>query len=288
MQILDGGMGGELIKRGASSSTELWSAQALLDAPEVVRAVHQDYIDAGARLIITNSYSTIPSYLGKLGMSERFEELTALAARIARETADAADAPVQVAGSLPPLSESYRADLVPPDEEARPIYDRLVAVLAPYVDVFLCETMSCAREARVAATAAQAGNKPIYVAWTLDEQPGQGLRSGETIAAAYAAVAELPLAGLLFNCTAPEAIESALIELRGLTDLPIGAYPNLLHIPEGWTLDDADIPSGRRDMSVDEFLGFCDRFAAAGATMLGGCCGIGPEYIAALSARHAS
>jgi len=66
--ILDGGMGGELIRRGHATRTELWSALALLEAPDDVLAVHADYIAAGARLIITNTYSTIAGYLGKAGL----------------------------------------------------------------------------------------------------------------------------------------------------------------------------------------------------------------------------
>ena len=89
LTVLDGGMGQELIRRG-SPPGGLWSAKALIDKPESVRAVHQDYIDAGARVIITNSYSTIPSYLAKENMQSRYAELTETAAVLAREVADQA------------------------------------------------------------------------------------------------------------------------------------------------------------------------------------------------------
>ncbi|MEM7099978.1 MAG: homocysteine S-methyltransferase family protein [Pseudomonadota bacterium] len=282
--ILDGGMGGELIRRGLSTSAELWSAQALLDAPEHVLEVHQDFIQAGARVIITNSYSTIPSYLGKLDMAHRFEELTQIAGQIARRAAESSEHDVLVAGSLPPLSESYRPDLVPSDAQAAPIYEALVRALNPYVDLFICETMSSAREARNAAVAArQLGEgKPIFVSWTLAENPDAGLRSGESIGDAVAAIEDLEPSALLFNCTTPEAIEVALRSLGGVTQTPIGAYPNLLHIPEGWTLDDPDIPAGRRELSIPDFVAFAERYVDAGATFIGGCCGIGPGYIAAL------
>ncbi len=114
--ILDGGMGGELMKRGANSGKALWSAQSLIDAPEMVTQVHADFIAAGADIITTNSYSTIPSYLGKQGLAHEFETYTAKAGRLARAAADSAIGSVRVAGSLPPLDESYRADLVPAAE----------------------------------------------------------------------------------------------------------------------------------------------------------------------------
>ena len=286
--ILDGGMGGELIRRGSASRTELWSARALLEAPEDVLAVHRDYIAAGARLIITNTYSTIPSYLGKVGLEARYVELTDLGGRLARQAADAAAASgcvVQVAGSLPPLAESYRADMVPADEIAEPIYRELVQALLPHVDLFICETMSSAREAANAVTAASTygQNKPVYVSWTLDERPGHGLRSGESLDEALAALTPFNPAALLFNCTSPEAIVVALEELRVRDTRPLGAYPNLLHIPQGWTLDDTSVQSGRREMSLDEYVGFARTFVKAGATLVGGCCGIGPEYIRALA-----
>ena len=81
-------------------------------------------------------------YLEKEGLKERYQELTALAGRIAREVADEFGRSVQVAGCLPPLDVSYRPDLVPSDENSRPIYKNLVEVLDPCVDLFLCETMS--------------------------------------------------------------------------------------------------------------------------------------------------
>lgn len=284
--ILDGGMGGELIRREATPRGELWSAQALLDVPDTVCEVHDDYIAAGADIITTNSYSTIPSYLGKLDLASRYEELTALAGQLARQSADRSPRTILVAGSLPPLDESYRWDLVPADAEAMPVYRCLVNALEPFVDVFFCETMSCIRESVNALSAARevAPDKPRYVSWTLDETPGSGLRSGESVAAAVASIADLDVSGLLFNCTSPEAISEGLAELAPLTNLPFGAYPNRLSIPEGWTLDN-DVPTGlRNDLDVSSYCRYSEQWIALGASIIGGCCGIGPEYIEAL--RH--
>lgn len=286
--VLDGGMGGEILRRIPHARFGLWSATALIEAPDLVVDLHREFIDAGADVITTNTYSTIPSYLDKKGMAHRFEELTALAGTLARRTADEAGRPVRVAGGLPPLSESYRPDLVPEDAEMAPVYRAMVRALAANVDVFLCETMSLAREARCAASAALAEGqgKPVYVSWTLDERPGTGLRSGESVAEALDALADLDIAGLLFNCTHPEAIEAGLRELRTLTDKPIGCYVNRLNrVPAGWTLDN-DIEMGARDdLSVELYVASIERSIACGATIVGGCCGIGPEYIRELSAR---
>ncbi len=286
LTILDGGMGGELLRRGLGGSDGLWSAQALIDHPDVVTGVHRDYIDAGARIIITNTYSTIPSYLGKADQAGRYLELAAIAGQIARKVADDSESEVLVAGSLPPLNESYRFDLVPPEEEATPIYEELAKALRPYVDMFLCETMSSAKEARNAVSAARriAGDDmPVWVSWTLAEEPGKGVRSGDSIKTAFHAIAEFSPDAFLFNCTAPDAISAGLKELRKLTDKPIGAYPNVFHVPEGWTLDN-EINVEPREMTEAEYLNYAEDWQRSGATLIGGCCGVGPEFIRALSA----
>lgn len=286
LTILDGGMGVELMARGQSTGGGLWSAQALLQAPETVADIHRDYIKAGASIIITNSYSTIPSYLAKGGMAEQYLSLTQRAGEIARSVADEFDGQVRVAGSLPPLDESYRFDLAPVDEEARPVYESLVEALSPYVDLFVCETMSCAREGRNAALAAAASGKPFWVAWSLNDDPGRGLRSSETVREAYAAVVDLEPEAYLFNCSTPEAISAAVSELRALTDRSLGVYPNLFHVPKDWTLDN-DVSVAGREMTVEEYIALAQDWRSQGVSIIGGCCGVGPRYIEALAAMEA-
>ena len=277
-------MGAELIKRGLTPRTGLWSARALLDEPEGVVQVHADYIEAGASVITTNSYSTIPSYLAKADMAESYQELTVVAAKLARRAADAATIPVRVAGCLPPLDESYRHDLVPEDEPSQAVYRELVTVLTPYADLYLCETMSCVREAVNASSAARAvdPHKPLWVAWTLHETPGEGLRSGESLADALAAVQPFEPDAYLFNCTSPAAISAAVETLAKLTNKPIGAYPNSYHVPEGWTLDNEKSIEAR-DMTTEDFVAFSRDWRNKGASILGGCCGIGPSQIDAMA-----
>ena len=284
--ILDGGMGGEIQRRVPQAAHGLWSALALVERPELVADIHREYIDAGAAVITTNTYSTVPSYLGKADLANRYGELTQQAARLARRTADESDAAVRVAGALPPLSESYRADLVPEEEEAAPIYATMVRAMADSVDLFLCETMSSAAEACNAASQAVAhgGGKPVYVSWTLNETPGAGLRSGETVAQAFAGLAHLEVDAFLFNCTHPEAIEAGLRELAPLTDKPTGCYPNRLNrVPEGWTLDNEVVTGARRDLPREMYVASILRCIEHGASIVGGCCGIGPGDIGALA-----
>ncbi len=286
--ILDGGMGGEISRRLDGAGQGLWSAKALVEAPDLVVDIHNEFIQAGAQVIITNTYSTIPHYLAKEGMADQYIELTRLGGELARRAADASDKEVRVAGALPPLNESYRPDLVPDAAKATPIYENIVKTLNPYVDLYICETMSSAIEARTAAQAARhfGNNKPVYVAWTLNETPGSGLRSGETVTTAYNALEGLSVDAYLFNCTTPEAIAASLSELTGLTDKPVGAYANRVgEVLEGWTLDN-EVPTIRRtDLGEEYFADMGLKCVELGATIVGGCCGIGPEYIRVLSNR---
>jgi S-methylmethionine-dependent homocysteine/selenocysteine methylase len=284
--VLDGGMGGEISSRLEDAATGLWSAKALIEKPDLVVDIHKEYIEAGARIIITNTYSTIPHYLDKAGMADRYVELTRLGGKLARQAVDESGEEVLVAASLPPLSESYRPDLVPPAEEALPIYKNLVEALDDYVDLYICETMSTAEEAVTASTQAlrYGGGKPVYVSWTLGETPGSGLRSGESVKSAFEALAHLDITGFMFNCAFPEAIEAALLELRPLTDKPLGCYPNRTdRVLSGWTLDNDIALGSRADIDEQYFVAMSQRCIDAGATIVGGCCGIGPAYIKALA-----
>ena len=85
----------------------------------------------------------------------------------------------------------------------------------------------------------------------------------------------------LFNCTSPSAICAGIETLAALTDKPIGAYPNSYHVPAGWTLDN-DKPVEHRDMTQDDFIGFARECRDKGASIIGGCCGVGPSHIDAM------
>ena len=167
--LLDGGIGQELRRRSPAGDGPLWSAQVLIDAPEIVLAVHGDFIRAGARIITTNSYATTRPRMTVAGIGDRVGELNRAAGELARRARDTCGEAVLIAGSLPPLYGSYRPEQVRPFAEIEPLYREQAEVLAPHVDLFICETMSSADEARAAATAAAATGKPVWVAWTVED-----------------------------------------------------------------------------------------------------------------------
>ena len=285
--LLDGGMGRELRFRGVEISDTIWSASALLAAPKVVREIHRDYIAAGADVITTNTYGVIRADLAQEGIEHRFAELNRMACTLACEARDAAERPAWIAGSLPPLRGSYRPDLVGPSDEIERLYQEQAELLAPQVDLFLCETMSSSTEARAAATAACQTGRPVWVSWTLHEDRSGRLRSGETIAEAVAALADLPVTGLLANCSAPESITSAMAQLVATGLDHVGGYANTFTpVPEDWTLDGNQQSDGviglRNDLDPRHYAEHVADWLEAGATVVGGCCGTRPAHIAVL------
>ncbi|NNG03563.1 MAG: homocysteine S-methyltransferase family protein [Inquilinus sp.] len=283
---MDGGMGQELRRRGLKGPNTLWSSYALIADPAAVEAVHLDYIEAGARLIVTNSYSTTRRRLRDGGVEDRFAELNRLAGEVACRARDESGETVLIAASLPPLGITYQPGDVAPAEEAVPLYAEQAAVLAPYVDLFLCETLSSGAEGRAAAEGAATTGKPVWVAWTLEDTNSGRLRSGETIGEAAALLEGQPVSALLANCCPPESVTAGLPALAALGDRPFGGYANgFVPIPEGWDLRvHGDTPGRRDDLDPEAYAAHVARWIAAGARLVGGCCEVGPAHIARLRA----
>lgn len=284
--LLDGGMGRELRARGVPILETIWSANALLVAPEIVLQIHRDEIASGADVITTNTYGATRESLAKEGIAERFAELTLHACELARQARDGADREVLIAGSLPPLRGSYRPDLVGPREEIEPLYREQATLLAPHVDLLLCETMSSAAEAVAAVSGAVTTGLPVWVSFTLDDYSGR-LRSGETVSEALAALEGLPVSGVLANCCPPESISAAIPEIVASGKAHVGGYANTFRpVPRGWTLDgdgadDGLLPS-RDDLDPEAYAKYASSWLALGATVVGGCCGTGPAHTARL------
>ena len=288
--LLDGGMGQELVRRSADPAHPQWGAWVMMNEPERVQGLHEDYLRAGARVITLNAYSINRSRLAAFGMAERLAELQQTAIDLARRARDAVGVDAAIAGCLPPLIGSYHPELLPPDPELLAEYREIVALQAPFVDVLLCETMSKASEARMAATAAAEAGKPVWVAWTLDEDLAPDgaarLRSGETIDQAIAALDGLAVEALLFDCCPPEAITAGLPALAG-HGRAFGGYANAFTpIPQGFVLGETvDMLDQRTDLGPEAYAEHVMGWVASGASIVGGCCEIGPEHIAEIARR---
>jgi S-methylmethionine-dependent homocysteine/selenocysteine methylase len=298
--ILDGGTGRELLRQGAPFRQPEWSALALIEAPEFVTRVHRAFVEAGADVITTNSYALVPFHIGP----ERFESdgarLATLAGHLAREVADAAPHRVRVAGSLPPICGSYRADWFDPTF-ARPILARLVAALGDSVDHWQAETLSSIAEAELVRETLGADRRPLWLSFTLNDDgaiPGlPRLRSGEPVGEAVTAAIRLGAAAVLFNCSKPEVMGDAVERARdvllaarrfGIGGIAIGVYANAFAPEDYTTAANSGLNAIRADLDPPGYLAWADDWVERGATIVGGCCGIGPEHIAALKSAFAA
>jgi len=289
IRILDGGMSRELQRLGAELKQPEWSALALINAPDIVRQVHAEFIEAGADVVTTNSYALVPFHIGEERFRKDGASLIALSGRLAREAADASGREVTVAGSLPPIFGSYE----PQNFDASRVQDYLgvlVENLDPFVDVWLGETLSLIAEGEAVRQAVAKTGKPFWISFTLDDDTAQvngdepKLRSGETVRAAAEWAAGSGAAALLFNCSKPEVMKAA-VETAATTfkekdaSLEIGVYANAFEGEQGETAANEGLHSTRADLTDDIYSRFACTWADAGATMIGGCCGIGAAHI---------
>ncbi|MCL7928621.1 homocysteine S-methyltransferase family protein [Halomonas llamarensis] len=281
--LLDGGMGQELRKLSHRPVSPLWSAQVMLDEPHLVTHVHRNFIEAGARVITLNTYSATPLRLARDGKPGMFELLHAAALSAAHQARDGSHQEVRIAGCLPPLVASYHPDSVPDDATCQRDYRRIVARQADGVDVFLCETMSLAREARAATVAAVESQRPVWVAFTVDDNDGTRLRSGELLAAVARDVVSLGAERIVVNCSVPEAVTTAMHELANL-GVPFGGYANgftsIAPLQPGGTVDKL---TARTDLDPAAYTAHALKWIEQGATIVGGCCEVSPAHIATLA-----
>ncbi|MFK8081193.1 MAG: homocysteine S-methyltransferase family protein [Granulosicoccus sp.] len=284
--LLDGGLGQELLRRSNRAPSAMWSAEVMLREPQLVRDLHVDYIRSGASVLTLNTYSATPERLERENALEHLESLHQGAMQAAREAIDIASLQeVSIAGCLPPLVASYRPDVSLPEDISLETYRRLVELQAPAADLFLCETMASIAEARCAAAAALESGKPVWLALTVsDDEPDQ-LRSGEKLSDAIAVLEPMGLAAILLNCSHPEAINAAWPTLRGCARR-IGAYANAFVSVEalqpGGTVEELQT---RADLNPAEYAEHAMGWIENGATIVGGCCEVGPAHIKALHTR---
>ncbi len=275
-RVLDGATGSELLRRGVVSAARLWGVGALLDAPDAVRDLHRDYAAAGAEALTAATFRVAPYSLRGAGLEARAAELAALAVRLARVGCRAAGSDALVLASQTTLEDCYRPDLVPDDDTLRREHAASAGLLAGAgPDALLLETFNTVRETRAAAEAAVRTGLPVLVA--LACTGGGHLLSGEDARDAAAAASLAGVVAVGVNCTAVRDLAPALARVAEGTGLPLVAYAN-----NAWHADDspwlAAVP-----LPPERYAACAAAWAAAGARLVGGCCGTSPAHVAVLA-----
>ena len=288
--LLDGGMGQELVHRSKDPAHPQWGAHVMREEPEIVQGLHEEYLRAGASVLTLNTYAVTRGRFRRLSSETEFVPMQNQAIKLAQAARDAVGKEASLAGCLPPLSGSYRPHLVADQQSMLSEYREIVEIEAPHVDVFLCETMSTAAEGRAAAIAACESGKPVWVAWTLAEKPAEDgtarLRSGETVAEAIAALDGLPVSALMFNCCPPEMMTLGMASLAA-DGRAFGGHANgFTPIPDEYVPGTTvDMLSSRKDLGPEVYADQAMGWVGQGATIVGGCCEVGPAHIIELARR---
>jgi S-methylmethionine-dependent homocysteine/selenocysteine methylase len=271
-------MGTELQRRGGTVDLPLWSAHALLDSPELVVEIHADYLEAGADILTTNTFRTTPRTFHRAGIPDQSQALTSIAVLLAHQARGRHPGrTILIAGSMAPLEDCYRPDLVPPNHILRAEHWQQAERLASAgVDLLLIETMGTIREAYAACAAARATGKEVIVSFVCDLTGN--LYGGESLRDAVAAISPLQPLAVSLNCVSPRLLSAALRTVRAVTPLPLAVYANV-GVPghEGATtlICDTDPPA---------YAHYAGQWLEDGASIIGGCCGTTPEHIRALHA----
>ena len=286
-RILDGGMGQELLARGMVPKGTLWSACALLNEKyhQLLLDTHLDFINSGAEVIVTTTFTTRRMRLRDNGVEDKFEYLNTKAGEIAKKAKDL-NPHIFVAGGLPPQYLTYEADTRPDDEIKENFYDQ-AKLLNPFIDFFYFDVLSSVREFKLAIKAIESFDKPYLVGAHISE--GVKLPSGETISEIITVINQKNLLGLILSCVSPENYEENLKEIKGLgipfgfklngfvTTKPASGYTNTFNKSKAGNPN--EFLGHREDLTPEKMAIFIKKFKDAGATILGGCCETRPSHI---------
>lgn len=288
--ILDGGTGTDIQRRGAPMSGETWCAEVNLAHPGIVRAVHADYIRAGAEIITANTYATSALLFNALGRDDDLLNIDQAAVRIAKEAADGTD--VAIAGSIstmrPIVAGSDRIDLSHewPEDEARRLFRRKANGLSSSgVDFLIMEMMRDGNYAVWATEAAIETGLPVWVGVSAEHRSDGKLVGFGRPAWLFEEVVERLVATrpevVCVMHTSPNDTDEALQIVRKYWNGPLGAYPEsgYFKMPD-WQFVNVIPPA--------ELVAKSRAWKAQGVSIFGGCCGIGPEHIASLAQAFGS
>ena len=286
-RVLDGGMGQELLARGVEANGTLWSANALLQEKyhQLLLDTHLDFINSGAEIIVTTTFTTRRMRLRDNGVEDKFEYLNTKAGEIAKKAKDL-NPHVLVAGGLPPQYLTYEVDTRSDEEIKENFYDQ-AKLLDPFIDFFYFDVLSSVREFSLAIKAIESFKKPYLIGAHISE--GVKLPSGENISEIMTTIDHKKLLGVMLSCVSPENYEKNLDEIKSLgvpfgfklngfvTTKPAAGYTNTFN--KSKTGNPNEFLGHREDLIPEKMALFVKKFKEAGATILGGCCETRPAHI---------
>lgn len=280
--VLDGGLGTLLERRGNDLSSKLWSAQMVVERPDEVRAAHAEYFAAGAQVAITASYQASYEGLAEAGLSRSaIDEVLRRTVQLAIDARAEASGERWIAASVGPYGamladgSEYRGDYGLSVDQLRQWHrPRLRTLADTEADVLAAETIPSLTEVEAIARELAGLGKPAWISVTV---AFGALRSGEPLADAFEIAADADeVIGVGINCSDPLEVVGAIRAARAVTDKPVIVYPNSgekWDSKNGRWMGEAGFPTWLVRAWIDER-----------ATLVGGCCRVGPAEIASIAA----
>ena len=293
-RILDGGMGQELLRRGLKPKGTLWSAHALIDEDchQMVIDAHLDFINAGADVIVTNTFTTRRIRMQQNQVGHLFNFANEKAGELALKAKEISKKNILIAGGLPAQSDTYQADKREKNIIEKDFYDQ-ATLINPYIDFFYLDVISSGKEIEIALNIIEKLNKPVLVG--IHIKKNGKLPSGETITEVVERYKNNNWLGLIGACVSLEIIELTCNEIKKL-NVPFGFKANLWSVEEPFPSSiyskaefneigkNPNIAMGKReDVNGKAFYEFAKKIMKEGATILGGCCETNSSHIKEIS-----
>lgn len=283
-KILDGGMGQELLARGVKPISNLWSATALMETKyhQILKDCHIDFINAGAEMILTNTFGSRRRRLEDNQIEHRFEELNLTALKLARESVKVSGKKVLIAGSLPPQNFTYLPELGDINKMKKNFFDQ-AKILNEGVDLFYLDVLSSSAEIEIGIQSIKTFNKPFVVG--IHFKKNGLLPSGEKIKDVINKIKPHNPLAITGSCVAYEDVieaKNSFVESGVTFGFKVNAFKE---IPNGWKPDSSNpnLALGKNeDLTVFKFQEISKEFIDMGARLVGGCCEITPSHISKL------
>ena len=280
--ILDGATGSELERRGVGMHAVAWSGACIIEHGDVLRGIHEDYIRAGADIIITNTFSTARHMLEPIGFGDQVERINRRAVEIAREARDnVAKGEVAIAGSMANfLADSHDLYWCKPSILRSTYAEQASALAEAGVDLIALEMLQRPEVAEPAVDAALDTGLPVWAGVSCRaHQNGRGLKAfdypDQPFEDIVKLVASKPVAVITVMHSEVPDTGPGLEAVRHHWDGWLGAYPNSGYFnPPHWEFVDI--------VSPQELVDAARHWITQGARIVGGCCGLGPAHVDAL------
>ena len=274
--LIDGATGTEAERRGVPQLENAWNGGAALSHPDIVRQVHLDYLNAGAEMIISNSFATHRHALAAAGEEGRFEAYNRRAVELAVEARAHSGKPdALVAAGV--SYWSWIGDMPAAADMRRSTEEQLGIMADAGADLILLEMMIDQANLEVTLEAAFTVGLPVWAGLTTGRhQDGHIiLREGDALAPAVTACVQAGVSLINIMHTEVEFVEDSITAVRQHWDGPIGAYAHSsTEVNKKWVYDDV--------ISPDDYCRYAEEWKRQGISLLGGCCGLGANHIHAL------